>query len=126
VNLCAFDGYAVSDGPRNSIGYASYLLLELNLATIAFQAFLSPLSLVSPVFCNFLGGLMEPVLVSRQPDHLDRRKPFRSIRGRIAERRQLATASKICILLSVKPRSFAVLTRLLRAGKSLVTQVAIF
>jgi hypothetical protein len=40
------------------------------------------LALVSPVFCNFLGGLGEPVLVSRQPDDLDRRKAFRRIRGR--------------------------------------------
>jgi hypothetical protein len=33
---------------------------------------------------------VQPVLISGQTDHLDGRKPFRRIRGWIAQRRQLA------------------------------------
>ena len=51
---------------------------------------LTPLALVPPVFGNLLRGLVQPVLVHCEPNHLDGRKPFRRIRCRITERRQLA------------------------------------
>jgi hypothetical protein len=50
----------------------------------------APLALVSPVFGNLFGGLVQPVLVSREPNHFNGCKPFRRIRGGIAQRRQLA------------------------------------
>ena len=43
-----------------------------------------------PVFCNLLRGPVQPVLVSSQPYHFDDGKPFRRVRGRIAQRHQLA------------------------------------
>ena len=49
-----------------------------------------PLALLPPVFGNLFGGLVQPVLVRRETDHLDGRKPFRRIGSRIAQRRQLA------------------------------------
>ena len=51
---------------------------------------LTALSLVSPGFCNLFRSFVQPLLVSRQPNYLDRCKPFRCIRGRITQRRQLA------------------------------------
>jgi len=51
---------------------------------------MTALPFVSPVFCNLLRGLVQPIFVRSQTDHLDRRKPLGRIRGRIAERRQLA------------------------------------
>ncbi len=47
-------------------------------------------ALASPVFGNLLRGLVQPVLVNRKTNHLDCREPFRCVRGRIAQRRQLA------------------------------------
>ena len=51
---------------------------------------LTPLALISPVFGNLFGGLVQPVLVGCQAYHFDGGKPFRRIRGGIAGRRQLA------------------------------------
>jgi hypothetical protein len=34
------------------------------------------LPLVSPEFCNIFGSLVQPVLIRREPDHFDRRKPL--------------------------------------------------
>jgi hypothetical protein len=50
----------------------------------------APFTCASPEFCNFLGSLMQPVLVSSQANHFDSREPFRGIRSRIAQLCQLA------------------------------------
>ena len=42
----------------------------------------APLALVSPVFGNFLRGLVQPILIGRQTNYFDRCKPFRRIGGR--------------------------------------------
>jgi hypothetical protein len=48
------------------------------------------LTLVPPVFGDFLGGFVQPILVSCQPDYLDRCKPLGRVGCRITERCQLA------------------------------------
>ena len=51
---------------------------------------LMTMTLVSPVFGNLFRGLVQPVLISGQTDHLDRCKPLGRIRSGIAQWRQLA------------------------------------
>ena len=45
---------------------------------------------VPPIFGNLLRGLVQPIFVSGQTDHLDRCKPLGRIRSGIAQGRQLA------------------------------------
>lgn len=49
-----------------------------------------PLTLLSQVFGNLFRGLVQPIPVSSQPDHLDRAEPFGSVLNRIAQRFKLA------------------------------------
>ena len=49
-----------------------------------------PFELVPPVFGNFLCSPVQPVLISRQTDHCDRRKPLGRIGCWIAQWSQLA------------------------------------
>lgn len=51
-----------------------------------------PLTFISPVFCKFLRGFVQPVLVSGEPDYFDGGKPFWRIWCRVAQWRQLAHA----------------------------------
>jgi len=51
---------------------------------------LTPLALVPPVFGNLFGGLVQPIHVSGQTDHLDCGKPFWRVGSRIAQGRQFA------------------------------------
>jgi hypothetical protein len=51
---------------------------------------LMALAFLSPVFCNLLRGLVQPVMVSRETNHFDGGKPFRRIGSRLTERCQLA------------------------------------
>jgi hypothetical protein len=51
---------------------------------------MTALALVPPVFGNLFRGLVQPILISRETNHLNGGKPFRRIWSRIAQRRQLA------------------------------------
>ena len=51
----------------------------------------APFSFASPKFSDLLRGLVQPVLISREPDHLNGGKPLRRIGGRIAKWRQLSS-----------------------------------
>ena len=53
------------------------------------QGRLTPLALMPPEFCNLFGGLVQPVLISREPNHFDGSNPLGRIRGGIAQRSQL-------------------------------------
>jgi hypothetical protein len=53
-------------------------------------ASMSTFTPLPPVFGNLFRGLVQPVLISREPDHLNGGKPFRRVGNRVTERRQLA------------------------------------
>ena len=55
------------------------------------------LALLPPVFESLLGGLVQPILVIGQTDHLERRKSPGRIRGRIARRCQPEWCSLIVV-----------------------------
>jgi len=83
---------------------------------------LTPLALLPPVFGNLLGGLVQPVLVSGQTDHLNGRKPFRRIRAD-RQRRQLAHGHQNLNIIHCKTEQFRRGRTSRRAGKSLAAQV---
>ena len=47
------------------------------------------LALVAPVFGNFLGGLVQPVLIRREADNFNRGEPLRCVWRRVAQGSQL-------------------------------------
>ena len=54
---------------------------------------MTALALVPPVFGNLLRGLVQPISVSGQTDHLDRRKPLGRIAPKHPTRPNCATAA---------------------------------
>ena len=58
---------------------------------------LPPLALVPPVFGNLLRRLVQPILISRKANQFNRRKPFGSVRGGIAQRGLPAGKEKVVI-----------------------------
>lgn len=85
---------------------------------------LASLAPVPPVFSNLLGGLVQPVLLSGEPNHSTAANHFGAFGAGSPSGVSLPTASKICMSLSVNPSSFAVAGTSKRAGKPLAAHVA--